>query len=52
MWLGTIYRLLQDSVVDMERMFKLLKLRPEVEDKPDAPPLQVSRWMLTDADVC
>ena len=42
-WLGTIYRMSEDSLVDMERMFKLLKLQPEVRDRPAAAALAVSR---------
>ena len=41
-WLGTIYRMTEDSLVDMERMFKLLKYQPEVTDAPAAPPLNVT----------
>ncbi len=41
-WLGTIYRMTEDSLVDMERMFKLLHLQPEVLDRPGAPALNVS----------
>ncbi|KAJ1490226.1 P-loop containing nucleoside triphosphate hydrolase protein [Baffinella frigidus] len=31
-WLGTIYRMVEDSYVDMERMFSLLDRKPEVAD--------------------
>jgi len=41
-WLGTIYRMTEDSLVDMERMFTLLKLQPEVKDAPAAPALNVT----------
>lgn len=41
-WLGTIYRMTEDSLVDMERMFALLKLQPEVKDAPAAPALNVT----------
>jgi len=41
-WLGTIYRMTEDSLVDMERMFKLLHLQPEVRDRPGAQALNVS----------
>lgn len=38
-WLGTIYRMTEDSLVDMERMFKLLHLQPEVQDQVWPSPL-------------
>ena len=38
---GTYYRLIQQSFIDMENMFDLLDVEQEVQDDPDARPLQV-----------
>ncbi len=38
---GFAYREIKQALVDMERMFDLRRVHPEVEDKPNAPPLQV-----------
>jgi ATP-binding cassette subfamily B protein len=39
--LGTVYREITQSLVDMESLFRLLNRPQEVKDKPGAPPLMV-----------
>jgi ATP-binding cassette subfamily B protein len=41
--LGMVYRNIKQSLTDLESMFRLLGVRPEVEDKPGAPELDVTR---------
>lgn len=39
--LGTVYREINQALIDMEKMFDVLNVAPEVKDRPDAPDLSV-----------
>jgi len=45
-FLGFVYREIRHSLADMEKMFDVLARPPEVEDRPDAVELQVSRGVI------
>jgi ABC-type transport system involved in Fe-S cluster assembly fused permease/ATPase subunit len=49
--LGTIYRDVQQALIDMESMFSLLRQPAEVEDSPNARPLNVERGEIVFEDV-
>jgi len=40
-FMGMVYREIRQAVIDIENMFSLLSRKPEIEDRPDARPLQV-----------
>jgi ABC-type transport system involved in Fe-S cluster assembly fused permease/ATPase subunit len=42
-FLGVVYRNLKQALTDLEQMAALLAVRPEIEDRPGAPALVVSR---------
>jgi ATP-binding cassette subfamily B protein len=49
--LGTVYRDIQQALIDMETMFGLLRRPAEVEDKPGAQPLVVTHGEIRFDDV-
>jgi ATP-binding cassette subfamily B protein len=42
-FMGMLYREIKQAVIDIEIMFAILKLEPEIEDRPGAAPLEVTR---------
>ncbi len=48
---GFVYREIMQAMIDMERMFSLLDVKAEVEDKPGAPDLAISCGEIAFEDV-
>ena len=42
-FLGMVYRNIKQSLIDLEQMFGLMKVAPEIVDRPGATPLAVRR---------
>jgi ABC-type transport system involved in Fe-S cluster assembly fused permease/ATPase subunit len=40
-FMGMVYREIKQAIIDIENMFAILLLKPEIEDRPGAPPLAV-----------
>ncbi len=50
-FLGVVYSQLKHALSDMDRMFKLLELEPEIVDKPGAGPLRIDKAVIEFRDV-
>jgi ATP-binding cassette subfamily B protein len=50
--LGFVYHQIRESLVDMERMFDVLEQNPEIQDRPNAKPLDVKGGEIRFDDVC
>ena len=42
-FMGMVYREIKQALIDIEFMFSILARKPEIEDRPGAPALQVAR---------
>ncbi|KGF68967.1 metal ABC transporter permease [Hoeflea sp. BAL378] len=50
-FIGFVYREIRQGLTDIEQMFELLDVEPEVTDKPDARPLAVDKGAIRFEDV-
>src|SRR5256884_466832 len=45
-FMGMVYREIKQAMIDIETMFAILARKPEIEDKPGAPPVRVRDGMI------
>jgi ATP-binding cassette, subfamily B, heavy metal transporter len=50
-FMGMVYREIKQAIIDIEIMFAILALKPEIEDRPGAAPLQVTHGAIRFEDV-
>jgi ABC-type transport system involved in Fe-S cluster assembly fused permease/ATPase subunit len=50
-FMGMVYREIKQAVIDIETMFTILSRKPEIEDRPGAPPLRVENGAIRFEDV-
>jgi ABC-type transport system involved in Fe-S cluster assembly fused permease/ATPase subunit len=50
-FMGMVYREIKQAIIDIENMFAILGLKPEIEDRPGAAPLAVTHGSIRFADV-
>jgi ATP-binding cassette subfamily B protein len=50
-FLGIVYRQVKYTLADMQRLFDLMQLTPDVTDKPDAPDLEIREGVIEFRDI-
>ncbi|CDZ30476.1 ABC transporter ATP-binding protein/permease [Neorhizobium galegae] len=50
-FIGFVYREIRQGLTDIEQMFELLEVQPEVVDRPDAKPLDIAQGSIAFKDV-
>jgi ATP-binding cassette subfamily B protein len=50
-FIGFVYREIRQGLTDIEQMFELLEVEPEVVDRPDAKPLDIAQGTISFKDV-
>ncbi|EUB95120.1 Xenobiotic-transporting ATPase [Rhizobium sp. CF080] len=50
-FIGFVYREIRQGLTDIEQMFELLEVEPEVVDRPDAKPLDIAQGTISFRDV-
>ncbi|MCJ9674055.1 MULTISPECIES: ABC transporter ATP-binding protein/permease [unclassified Neorhizobium] len=50
-FIGFVYREIRQGLTDIEQMFELLEVQPEVVDRPDAKPLDIAQGSISFKDV-
>jgi ABC-type transport system involved in Fe-S cluster assembly fused permease/ATPase subunit len=50
-FMGMVYREIKQAIIDIENMFAILSLKPEIEDRPGAAPLKVAHGSIRFEDV-
>lgn len=51
-YFGTYYRMIQTAFIDMENMFELFEITPEINDDMDAISLQITKGQIEFRNVC
>jgi ATP-binding cassette, subfamily B, heavy metal transporter len=50
-FMGMLYREIKQALIDIDDMFAIIERNPEIQDKPDAKPLQVTQGVVRFEDV-
>jgi ATP-binding cassette, subfamily B, heavy metal transporter len=50
-FMGMVYREIKQAIIDIENMFAILSLKPEIEDRPGAQPIAVTNGSIRFEDV-
>ncbi len=50
-FMGMLYREIKQALIDIEDMFRIIERNPEIQDRPDAKPLQAAKGVVRFEDV-